>query len=72
MFRTDGKTVHVGAEKIITLYKVQVYVEKLENFNFTLNYTGDYAAAEKGQKIFIFILIMKIILSVQYGAVIEY
>ncbi len=35
-----------------------------KNFNFTLNYAEDYAAAEKWQKTFIFILIMKIILSV--------
>ena len=50
MFRTERKTVHVGAEKIITLYQVQVYVEKLENFYFTLNYEEDYAASEKWQK----------------------
>jgi hypothetical protein len=51
------KTVHDGAEKIITLYKVQVYVE-LENFSFTSNDAEDYAALEKWQKMFIFTIII--------------
>jgi hypothetical protein len=62
MFRIRRKTVHVGVEKIIPLYKIQVYVE-LENFSFTFNDAEDYAASEKLQKIFIFFLIIKINLS---------
>jgi hypothetical protein len=37
--------VHVGAEKIITLYLYQVSV-KFEDFSFTLNDTEDYARGE--------------------------
>ncbi len=50
MFRIGCKFVHVGAEKIITLYLVQVYVE-LENFSFTFNDGEDYATSENWQKV---------------------
>jgi hypothetical protein len=43
----------VGAEKIITLCYVQVYVE-LENISFTFNYAEDYEASVKWQKLFDF------------------
>ncbi len=56
MFRIGRKFVHVGAEKIITLYQVQVYVE-LENFSFTFNDAEDYATSENRQKILILSLI---------------
>ena len=56
MFRIGRKFVHVGVEKIITLYQVQVYVE-LENFRFTFNDAEDYATSETWQKIFILSLI---------------
>ncbi len=52
MFRIGRKFVHVGAEKIITLYEVQVSVE-LENFSFTFNDAKDYATSENLQKILI-------------------
>jgi hypothetical protein len=45
MFRIQSKIVHVGAEKIITLYKKQVYV-KLEDFCFTFIDAEDYASRE--------------------------
>jgi hypothetical protein len=56
VFRIGRKLVHVGAEKIIKLYQVQVYVE-LENFSFTFNDAEDYATSENWQKIFILSLI---------------
>jgi hypothetical protein len=49
LFHIRRKTVHVGAEKIITLYKTQIYAE-LENFGFTFNDAEDYATSEKGHK----------------------
>ncbi len=49
MFRIERKTVHVVAEKLITLYKWQVYAE-LENFSFTFIDAEDYAASEKCKK----------------------
>jgi hypothetical protein len=52
VLRIGRKFVHVGAEKIITLYQVQVYVE-LENFSFTFNDAEDYANSENRQKILI-------------------
>ncbi len=52
MFHIGRKFVHVGAEKIITLYQLQVYVE-LENFRFTFNDAEDYATSENRQKILI-------------------
>ncbi len=55
VFRMGCNFVHVGAEKIITLYYVQVYVE-LENFSFTFNDAEDYATSENWQKMFIFSL----------------
>ncbi len=55
MFRIGRKFVHVGAEKIITLNHLQVYVE-LENFRFTFNDAEDYATSENRQKILIFSL----------------
>ena len=55
MFRIRRKTVHVGVEKIIPLYKIQVYVE-LENFSFTFNDAEDYATSAKWQKIFFLII----------------
>ncbi len=42
MFCIERKIVHVGAEKIITLYYLQVYV-KFEDFSFTSNDAEDYA-----------------------------
>jgi hypothetical protein len=49
VFRIGRKFVHVGAEKIITLYQLQVYVE-LKNFRFTFNDAEDYATSENRQK----------------------
>jgi hypothetical protein len=49
MFRIERKIVHVGTEKIITLYLRYVYVES-DNFSFTFNDAEDYAASEKWQK----------------------
>ncbi len=63
VFCIGRKTVHVGAEKIVTLYQEQVYVE-LENFSFTFNEAEDYAASEKWQKIFILILIIDSVVSI--------
>ncbi len=63
VFCIERKTVHVGAEKIVTLYKEQVYVE-LENFSFTVNETEDYAPSEKWQKIVILILIIVTMVSI--------
>jgi hypothetical protein len=45
MFRIESKIVHVGAEKIITLYKKHVYVQ-LEDFCFTFIDAEDYASRE--------------------------
>jgi hypothetical protein len=45
MFCIERKVVHVGAEKIITLYLYQVYV-KFEEFSFTFNDAEDYARGE--------------------------
>jgi hypothetical protein len=45
MFCIERKVVHVGAEKIITLYLYQVSV-KFEDFSFTFNYAEDYARGE--------------------------
>ncbi len=45
MFCIESKIVHVGAEKIITLYKWQVYV-KFEEFCFTSDDAEDYARSE--------------------------
>jgi hypothetical protein len=53
LFHIGHKSVHVGAEKIITLYYTQIYVE-LENFIVTFNDAEDYATSEKWQKMFIF------------------
>jgi hypothetical protein len=39
------QVVHVGAEKIITLFLYQVSV-KFEDFNFTFNDAEDYARGE--------------------------
>jgi hypothetical protein len=58
VFRIGRKFVHDGAEKIITLYQLQVYVE-LENFRFTFNDAEDYATSENRQKILIFSLTSK-------------
>ncbi len=63
MFRIGRKFVHVGAEKIIKLYQVQVYIE-LENFRFTFNDAEDYATSENRQKIFIFSLTSEVNVSV--------
>jgi hypothetical protein len=45
MFCIERKVVHVGAEKIITLYLYQVSV-KFEDFSFTFNDAEDYARGE--------------------------
>ncbi len=45
MFCIERKVVHVGAEKIITLYLYQVSV-KFEDFSFTFNDAEDYACGE--------------------------
>ena len=45
MFCIECEVVHVGAEKIITLYLYQVSV-KFEDFSFTFNYAEDYARGE--------------------------
>ncbi len=63
MFRIGRKFVHVDAEKIITLYQVQVYVE-LENFRFTFNDAEDYATSENWQKILILSLTSELNISV--------
>ncbi len=55
MFRIERKTVHVGTEKIVTLYWQQVYAES-EGFSFTFIDAEEYAASEKWEKIFIFML----------------
>jgi hypothetical protein len=57
MFRIERNNVHVGAEKIITLYKGQVYVE-LEKLSCAFTDAEDYAASENWQKIIICILII--------------
>jgi hypothetical protein len=49
MFRIERKIVHVGAEKIITLYYWQVYV-KFEDFSYTSNDAEDYARSEIWRK----------------------
>jgi hypothetical protein len=41
----ERKIVHVGTEKIITLYLKQVYV-KFEDFIFTFHDAEDYARGE--------------------------
>jgi hypothetical protein len=46
LFRMKLKVVHVGTEKIVTLYHVQVYVKK-ENFSFNFIDAGVYAVSEK-------------------------
>jgi hypothetical protein len=63
MFRIERKIVHVAAEKIITLYKVQGYVE-YENFSCAFIDAEDCAASEKWQKIIICILIIYYLLGV--------
>jgi hypothetical protein len=45
MFCIERNVVHVGAEKIITLYLYQVSV-KFEDFCFTFNDAEDYATGE--------------------------
>jgi hypothetical protein len=45
MFCIERKVVHVGAEKIITLYLYQVSV-KFEDFNFTFYDAEHYARGE--------------------------
>ena len=45
MFCIKHKVVHVGSEKIITLYLYQVSV-KFEDFSFTFNDAEDYARGE--------------------------
>ncbi len=45
MFFIERKVVHVGAEKIITLYFYQVSV-KFEDFSFTFNDAEEYAGGE--------------------------
>jgi hypothetical protein len=45
MFCIERKFVHVGAEKIITLYFQQVYA-KFEDFSFTFNDAENYARGE--------------------------
>ncbi len=45
MFCIDWKVVHVGVEKVITLYLFQVSV-KFEDFSFTFNDAEDYARGE--------------------------
>ncbi len=50
MFCIERKVVHVGEEKIITLYLYQVSV-KFENFSFTFNDAEDYARDEMWQKV---------------------
>jgi hypothetical protein len=45
MFFIERKVVHVGEEKIITLYFYQVSV-KFEDFSFTFNDAEDYARGE--------------------------
>ncbi len=58
IFHIGRKIVHVGAEKFITLYQKQIYVE-LENFSCTFNDAEDYATSEKWQKTFISFLIIE-------------
>jgi hypothetical protein len=50
MFCIERKVVHVGAEKISTLYFYQVSV-KFEDFSFTVNDAEDYARGEILRKI---------------------
>ncbi len=50
MFCVESKIVYVGAEKIITLYKKQVYV-KFEDFCFTSNDAEDYASGAIWRKV---------------------
>ncbi len=45
MLCIERKVVHVGAEKIITLYLYQVSV-KFADFSFTFNDAEDYARGE--------------------------
>jgi hypothetical protein len=45
MFCIECKVVHVGAEKIVTLYLYQVSV-KFEDFSFTFIDAEDYARGE--------------------------
>jgi hypothetical protein len=45
MFCIERKVVHVGAQKIITLYLYQVSV-KFKDFSFTFNDAQDYARGE--------------------------
>ncbi len=45
MFSMERKIVHVGAEKIITLYLQQVYV-KFEDFSLAFYDAEDYARGE--------------------------
>jgi hypothetical protein len=45
MFCIERKVVHVGAEKIITLYLYQVFI-KFEEFSFTFIDAEDYARSE--------------------------
>jgi hypothetical protein len=45
MFCIERKVVHVGAEKIITLYLYRVSV-KFQDFSFTFNDAEDYARGE--------------------------
>jgi hypothetical protein len=50
MFSIERKIVHVGVEKIITLYLWQVYV-KFEDFSFTFTDAEDYARGEIWRKV---------------------
>ncbi len=45
MFCIERKVVHVGAEKIITLYLYKVSV-KFQDFSLTFNDAEDYARGE--------------------------
>jgi hypothetical protein len=45
MFCIERTIIHVGAEKIITLYLLEVYV-KCEDFSFTFNDAEDCAGGE--------------------------
>ncbi len=50
IFCIESKIVHDGAEKIITLYYLQVYI-KFEDFCFTSNDAEHYASGEIWRKV---------------------
>ncbi len=70
MFCIERKVVHVGAEKIITLYLYQVYV-KFEEFSFTFNDAEDYARGELWQKVCTSFLKFSIEYKCQCGVLVE-